>query len=69
MEVAMNRLFKIVRNGDWGSPNTWNVQEYKESFDEPTCTFRGDLSPVHGRDRTIRMLRRMYPGCKIKVER
>jgi len=62
-------LFEITRTGDPYNRTGWDVREYKNSFDEDTCIFRGDLGPIQGRDRTIRTLRRMYPGCKIRVER
>jgi hypothetical protein len=65
----MIKLFEIVRCGDPYNRTGWDVREYKESFDEPTCIYRGDISPIQGRERTIRYLRRTYPGCKIRVER
>ena len=39
------------------------------SFDEPTCVFRGDLSPIQGRDNAIRELKRLYPGCKVRIDK
>jgi hypothetical protein len=66
--VTMAHLFEVQQNGDPHS-RCWDVLEYAASFDEATCTFRGDLSGAGGRDRTIRTLRRLYPGCKIRVER
>lgn len=63
------RLFEIVKTGDPYNRTGWDVREYAKSFDETTCAFRGDLSPMQGRDRTIRYLKRNYPGCKVKVER
>lgn len=63
------RLFEIERCGDPYNKTGWDVREFGKSFDESTCIYRGDLSPMQGRDRTIRYLRRNYPGCKIKVVR
>lgn len=63
------RLFLIRVCGDPYNPHGWEILEFCNSFDEGTCTYRGDLSPSQGRERTIAMLRRMYPGCKIRVER
>lgn len=63
------KLFEILRCGDPHNKRGWDVREYKASFDEQVCIFRGDLSPICGRDRAITTLRRMYPGCKIRVER
>lgn len=60
-------LFEIVKCGDPHNKHGWNVREYKQSFNEPTCIHRGDLSPHRGRDATIRMLRRMYRGCVVRV--
>jgi hypothetical protein len=62
------RLFLIKQTGDPFNKYGWDVHEYTNSFDEPICVFRGDLSPVRGRDNTIRLLRRLYKGCKIRVE-
>ena len=61
------RLFEIVRTGDPHNPTGWDVREYKESFNETTCVFRGDLSPIKGRTRAFWTLRRLYPGCRIKI--
>lgn len=63
------RLFEVLRCGDPYNRTGWDVREYQQSFDESICTYRGDLSPTQGRDNTIRKLRRMYPGCKIRVQR
>ena len=63
------RLFLIKQCGDPYNRTGWEVGEFKDNFDEPTAIYRGDLSPIQGRDRTIFTLRRMYPGCKIRVER
>ncbi len=63
------RLFEIERCGDPYNRHGWDVREFQSSYDEPTCVYRGDLSPIQGRDRTIRTLRRMYPGCKVRVVR
>lgn len=60
-------LFEIKPCGDPYNRHGWEVMEYQDSFDEDTCVYRGDLSPMQGRDRTIRYLRRVYPGCKIRV--
>ncbi len=63
------KLFEILRCGDPYNKYGWDVREYQESFEEDTCTYRGDISPIQGRDNAIRYLRRNYPGCKIRVER
>ena len=63
------QLFEIVPTGDPYNRFGWDIREYKDSYDEPTCVFRGDLSPHQGRDATVRMLRRLYPGCKVRVQR
>jgi hypothetical protein len=66
----MRKLFAIRQTGDPFNKTGWDVSEYENSFDEPTSIwFRGDISPIQGRDRAIRYLRRTYPGCKIRVER
>lgn len=62
-------LFEICRCGDPCNKYGWDIREYKDSFDEETCVYRGDLSPMQSRDRTISYLRRNYPGCKIKVQK
>lgn len=60
-------LFEILPCGDPYNPTGWDIREYKASYDEQTCIFRGDLSPSQGRDATEIMLRRLYPGCTIRV--
>ncbi len=62
-------LFEIHRCGDPFNRTGWEVREYETSFDDRFCTYRGDLSPIQGRDNAIQLLRRLYPGCKIRVER
>lgn len=69
MPDTQSHLFEILRCGDPYNRTGWDVHEYAKSFDEDTCVYRGDLSPIQGRDRAIRILRRMYPGCKIRVRR
>jgi hypothetical protein len=70
MDIPPNKpLFLIKRTGDPFSRFGWDIHEYKESYDEQYCIFRGDLSPSQGRDRTVFMLRSMYPGCKVRIER
>jgi hypothetical protein len=68
-EKDMKNLFEILPTGDPYNRTGWDVREYVNSFDETTCTYRGDLSPIQGRDNAIRKLRRMYPGCKIRISR
>lgn len=63
------RLFIVKRCGDPYNRHGYDVQECEKSFDDRFVVFRGDISPMHGRDRTIRYLRRNYPGCKIRVEK
>lgn len=65
----MPQLFEIQRCGDPFNKTGWEVREYKDSFDERFPVYRGDLSPTQGRDNTVRLLRRLYPGCKIRVTR
>lgn len=65
----VKRLFEIKHTGDPFNRHGWDIHEYAQSFNDDTCIFRGDLSPVQGRDNAIRLLRRMYLGCKIRVER
>ena len=67
MSAATSRLFEIVPTGDPYNRTGWDVREYADNYDEPTCTFRGDLSPIQGRERTIATLRRLYPGCTVRV--
>jgi hypothetical protein len=61
------RLFEIIPTGDPYNKSGWDVREYAGSFDEPTCTFRGDLSPVQGKGNAVTTLRRLYPGCVVRV--
>lgn len=61
------KLFEIQRCGDPYNRTGWEVSEFEHSFDDRTAIFRGDISPMQGRDRTIAYLRRYYPGCKIRV--
>ncbi len=61
------KLFEIFPTGDPYNKTGWDIREYDKSFDETICIFRGDLSPSQGCDRTVRMLRNMYRGCKIRV--
>lgn len=62
------RLFELVPCGDPYNRRGWDVREYAESYDEPTCTFRGDLSPIQGLRNAKATLRRLYPDCQIRVE-
>jgi len=63
------KLFSINRCGDSFNKYGWDVKEYEKSYEDRFCIFRGDLSPIQGRDRAIRYLKRAYPGCKVKVEK
>lgn len=63
------RLFTIGECGDPYSVNAWVVREYKNSFAETVCVYRGDLSPIRGKRRAVETLRRLYPGCRIRLER
>jgi len=65
--MTPSRLFEILPCGDPFNRAGWDIREYRDSFDEDVCVFRGDLSPSQGRDRTVAMLRRLYPGCEIRV--
>ena len=62
------RLFAIGPNGDPYS-RAWKCHEYKDSFDESTCTYRGDISGMYGRNGLRAYLRRTYPHCVIREER
>ena len=62
------KLFTIRPTGDPFNKHGWDVMECEHSLDDQIGIFRGDLSPNQGRDRTIRTLRDMYPGCKIRIE-
>lgn len=64
----MPKLFEVEITGDPYS-RAWICREFKESFDERFCIYRGDLSGLYGKTRLIATLRRMYPGCKIRVVR
>lgn len=59
------RVFEIIPTGDPYNRTGWDVREYEGEH----VWHRGDLSPIQGRDRTIRTLRRMYPGCVVRVNR
>lgn len=59
------RLFEIYKSGDPYS-HRWDVSEFLSSYDEPTATYRGDLSGLLGRTALRYKLRRLYPHCKIK---
>jgi len=62
------KLFEIKPTGDPSNRTGWDVLEYEgESYIDSACYFRGDISPIQGRDRAIRYLRKTYPGCKIRV--
>ena len=69
MTETTARLFELVPNGDPFSRNSWTVREYANSFNEETCTYRGDLSPIRGRANAKALLRRLYPNCRIRTER
>lgn len=60
------RLFELIPCGDPFAKYSWDVREYQHSYDDKVCVFRGDLSPIRGRVRAEVILRRLYPGCKIK---
>lgn len=60
------RRFSIRPTGDPYNRTGWDVFEEDEN---KVTWFRGDLSPHQGRDRTVAMLRRTFPGCKVRVER
>lgn len=60
------RKFLVRENGDPFTRHAWDVVE----VDGPHLWFRGDLSgTTRGLGRTVAMLRRLYPGCRIRVER
>ena len=61
-------LFHIMPCGDPYS-TAWDVHEYRDSFDEPICNYRGDISGLYGRNNLRRYLRRNYPHCVIREEK
>jgi hypothetical protein len=63
------RLFELVPTGDPYNKFGWDVREYRDSYDEGTCIFRGDLSPIRGKQSAIRKLRQLYPGCRVRVSK
>jgi hypothetical protein len=69
LPITRQRLFEILPCGDPYNRYGWEIREYRDSFDEEFPIYRGDLSPIKGRDRTIQMLRALYPGCKIRTFR
>lgn len=60
-------LFEIYPTGDPYNRTGWDIREHEGKYNSGRCFHRGDLSPSQGRGRTIAMLRRMYPGCKVRV--
>ena len=60
-------IFEIIRTGDPYNDDGWDIREYNESFDETVVIFRGDLSPIQGLDNAINRLKKLYPGCTIKI--
>ena len=61
----MARLFEITSGGDPYS-RAADIREYKESFDEDTCIYCGDLSGRWTKRRAEQELRRMFPCCIIR---
>ena len=61
----MRKHFEIMRTGDPYNKTGWDIHEIEENN---SIIFRGDLSPIQGRDNAIWRLRRFYPGCKITVQ-
>ncbi len=59
------KLFHIKPTGDPFNRFGWDISE--QHHDGGGWWFRGDLSPIQGRDRTIRTLRSLYPGCRVRV--
>lgn len=48
----------------------WGIREYSGSFDGGAWVLRTDLMlNRYGRDSAVAMLRRFYPGCRIRVTR
>lgn len=60
-------LFEIVPCGEPCTLNGWDIREYEHSYSDQTCIFRGDLSPVRGRERSKRIPRSLYPGYRVRV--
>lgn len=68
MKPSSDMMFLVNRTGDPYNRYGWDVHEYEGSFEEPTSViFHGDISPVCGLRRTKYLLRRLYPGCRIRV--
>jgi hypothetical protein len=63
------KLFEIAPCGDPFNKTGWDIMEYETSYSDQYRVFRGDLSPHQGREKTVAMLRRLYPGCKVRVTR
>lgn len=61
----MRKHFIIMRTGDPYNKTGWDIHE----IDGPDTIFRGDLSPIQGRDNAIWLLRRLYQDCKITVQK
>jgi hypothetical protein len=60
------RSFEVYPCGDPYSRHSYVI---RENGSDGSCWYRGDLSPVWGLRRTKARLRRLYPGCRIKVVR
>ena len=60
----MNRLNFEVRPAGLGQ---WDVWQYSETWTDPV--FRQDLSPEKGCEWTMMKLYRLYPGCRVRVNR
>lgn len=63
------RRFILKEYGDPFARNTWEIIEWEKSELCRSRIYRGDLGPIRGLRRAVYLLRRLYPGCKFRVER
>ena len=66
MTAKSARCFRLRPCGDPYSRG-WDVVEYADDFDDPHPVYRGDLSPSRGLRWTVALLRKYYPGCRIRL--
>jgi hypothetical protein len=63
LERCQAMRFEAYPNGDPFSPkNCYDIRE----IDGEHCWFRGDLSPICGKDNVRFKLDNIYPGCKVR---
>lgn len=59
------KRFEIYPNGDMCS-RAWDATEF-EKFGDRFGIYRGDLSGMYRKRELVVTLRRLYPGCRIRV--